>query len=115
MSVMGILRQSSSQRFDGFSLIGESPRLARSTFRSRPSDASKFQGRERHRGNTLRLPTKTCSVLQRDRSNNQCVPTFFLCTSKPRRRKKRISRVSSKYSASTNQAWITVPFYRQPL
>ena len=39
--------------------------------------SSRVQRRKAHRRSTLRLPTKTCSVLQRDKSNDRCVPTFF--------------------------------------
>ena len=49
-----------------------------------------------HKGSTLRLPPKTSSVLQRDKSNYPCVPTLFLYTSKPRHPKKKRIPISKK-------------------
>jgi hypothetical protein len=67
----------------------------------------KFQRKEQHRSNILRLPTKTHSVLYRDRLYDQCVPMFFPYKSKRRRRITRYPQVLRDYTAaivSANQA-----------
>jgi hypothetical protein len=68
------------------------------------------------RDNTLRLPSRTDSVLGLGKPNHESGPTLCPYMSKPQPRKLRRPRVSKKYTAtlfggSTNQAWMAVPSF----